>query len=100
MNSRRSYGWSRNVRHYIEEGPQSPLALLELGRSSSSAIDLILRTLDRFYGEAPPPPRVTRELVDHPTCTPEGYTLSSARISTAGSMRWRPIAGGSGPCPS
>ncbi len=69
------YGWSRNVRHYIEEGPESPLALLELGRSASSAIDLILRTLDRFYGEAPPPPRVTRELVDHPTCTPREYAF-------------------------
>ncbi len=69
------YGWSRNVRHYIEEGPESPLALLELGRSSSSAIDLILRTLDRYYGEAPPPPRVTRELVDHPTCTPREYAF-------------------------
>jgi hypothetical protein len=69
------YGWSRNVRHYVEEGPESPLALMELGRSASSAIWLILSTLDRYYGEAPPPPRVTRELVDHPTCTPREYAF-------------------------
>jgi hypothetical protein len=69
------FGWSRNVRHYVEEGPESPLALLELGRSVSSAIQLILATLDRYYGEAPPPPRVTRELIDHPTCTPREYAF-------------------------
>jgi tetratricopeptide (TPR) repeat protein len=69
------YGWSRNVRHYVEEGPESPLALMEFGRSASSAIWLILGTLDRYYGETPPPPRVTRELVDHPTCTPREYAF-------------------------
>ncbi len=69
------YGWSRNVRHYVEEGPESPLALLELGRSSSSAIKLILATLDRYYGETPPPHRATRELIDHPTCTPREYAF-------------------------
>src|SRR5262249_39348618 len=67
------YGWSRNVRHYVEEGPGSPLALLELARRSSSTAHLILATLDRYYGEPPPPPRVTRELVDHPTCAPKEY---------------------------
>src|SRR5439155_8409848 len=67
------FGWSRNVRHYREEGPESPLALLELGRASSSTVKLILATLDRYYGEAPPPDRVTRELVDHPICSPKEY---------------------------
>jgi len=64
------YGWSRNVRHYVDEGPESPLALIELIRSSSAAGRLILETLDRYRGETPAPARVTRELVDHPTCSP------------------------------
>ena len=69
------YGWSRNVRHYVEEGPESLLGLQELGRSISSTTYLILQTLDRFYGEAPPPPHVTRELVDHPSFTPKEYVF-------------------------
>jgi len=72
-----NFGWSRNVRHYVDEGPESPLALLELARSLSSTATLILKTLDRFYGEAPPPPNVARELVDHPICAPQEY--ASAR---------------------
>jgi hypothetical protein len=71
-----NFGWSRNVRHYVEEGPESPLALLELARSISSTATLILKTLDRYYGEAPPPPGVTRELVDHPICTPNEYAAA------------------------
>jgi hypothetical protein len=67
------YGWSRNVRHYVEEGPESPLALLELARGCSSTAQLILATLDRYYGETPPPQRASRELVDHPVCSPKEY---------------------------
>jgi hypothetical protein len=67
------FGWPRTVRHYVEEGPGSPLALLELARSLSSTATLILKTLDGFYGEAPPPARGNRELVDHPICTPWEY---------------------------
>jgi hypothetical protein len=63
------FGWPRTVRHYVEEGPRSPLALLELARSISWTATLILKTLDGFYGEAPPPAESTRELVDHPICT-------------------------------
>jgi hypothetical protein len=69
------FGWSRNVSHYVEEGPEHPLALLELARSASRTVALVLDTLDRFRGENPPPPRVTRELVDHPTCTPAEYAF-------------------------
>jgi hypothetical protein len=65
------FGWSRNSRHYVEEGPDSPLALVELARSASATAELILENLDRFRGEERPPKRVTRELVDHPTCTAE-----------------------------
>ncbi len=67
------FGWPRAVRHYAEEGPESPLAWLELARAVSSAACLILDTLDRQYGEAPPPPHDTRALVDHPICTPKEY---------------------------
>ena len=66
------YGWSRNVRYYLEEGPESLLGLQELGRTISSTTYLILQNLDRFYGEAPPP-YVTRELVDHPSFTVREY---------------------------
>jgi hypothetical protein len=63
------FGWSRNVRHYADEGPRSTLALIDLARSTSSTAHLILATLDRYVGEAAPPPHVTRELVDHPICS-------------------------------
>ena len=69
------YGWSRNVRHYVEEGPEHPLRLIELARSASSTATLILNTLDRLRGEKPPPPNITRELVDHPTCAPEEFAF-------------------------
>ena len=69
------YGWSRNVRHYVEEGPRSRLALIALLRQASSTGRLILDALDRFRGEMPPPARATRELVDHPTCTTEEYAF-------------------------
>ena len=63
------YGWSRNVAYYKEEGTESLLGLQELARSISSTTHEIFKNLDRFYGEAPPPPRITRELVDHPSFT-------------------------------
>jgi hypothetical protein len=69
------FGWSRNARHYVEEGPDSPIALLEKLRFITSTTGYILSAIDRYYGEKPPPPRVTRELVDHPTCTPEEYAF-------------------------
>jgi hypothetical protein len=70
------FGWSRSVRHYVEEGPESPLALLELARSMSSTGTLILKTLDNYYGETPPPPGVSRELIDHPICTSKEYATT------------------------
>ena len=48
-------GPTRNVRHYVEEGPLSQLALIDLARSKSSAARLILGTLDGYYGERTPP---------------------------------------------
>jgi hypothetical protein len=67
------YGWSRNVAHYVEEGPESLLGLQELARSITSTTHVILKNLDRFYGEEPPPPEISRELVDHPCFTPREY---------------------------
>jgi hypothetical protein len=67
------YGWSRNVAHYAEEGPESLLGLQQLARSITATTHVILKNLDRFYGEAPPPPHVSRELVDHPSFTPREY---------------------------
>ena len=66
-------GPSRNVRHYVEEGPLSQLALLDLARSRSSTARLILATLDSFYGERPPPPDLHRQMIDHPVQTPKEY---------------------------
>jgi hypothetical protein len=70
------FGWSRYVRHYVEEGPSHPLAVLELARSISSTATLALKTLDTFYGETPPPPGIDRELIDHPICTSEEYAAN------------------------
>jgi tetratricopeptide (TPR) repeat protein len=67
------YGWDRSVAHYVEDGPESLLGLQELARSASATTHVIFKNLDRFYGEAPPPPHVSRELVDHPCCTPREY---------------------------
>ena len=69
------FGWSRNVSHYVEEGVKSPLVLLDRARAISSACKLILTALDLHYGEARPPARVTRELVDHPVCSPNEYAF-------------------------
>jgi len=69
------FGWSRNVRHYVEEGPEHPLALIGLGRSVSWTAGLILGTLDRFRGETSPLLRATGELVDHPTCSPPEFAF-------------------------
>ena len=66
-------GPSRNVRHYVEEGPLSQLALLDLGASSSSTARLVLQTLDTFYGERPPRLGLTRGLIDHPSQTPKEF---------------------------
>jgi hypothetical protein len=63
------FGWSRNVSHYVEEGASSPLAMVDRVRSLSAACKLILTTMDLYYGEAAPDPRITRELVDHPVCS-------------------------------
>jgi len=69
------FGWSRNVLHYVEEGPEHPLALIGMARQASAASKLILDTLDRYRGETPAPRRATRELVDHPCCLPKEHAF-------------------------
>lgn len=69
------FGWSRDVRYYVDESPRSTLALLDLARAKSSAATLILATLDRHRGEAGPPHHVTRQLVDRPICARREYTF-------------------------
>ena len=74
------YGWSRNVAHYQDEGLESLLGLQELARSISATTHEIFRNLDRFYGEAPPPPHISRELVDHPSLHPARVSISSRGV--------------------
>jgi hypothetical protein len=75
------FGWSRDVRHYVEEGPKQSLALLDWVRSTSSTAKLTLKTLDRYYGESAPR-SVTRALVDHPICAPKetAFLLEDFRV--------------------
>jgi hypothetical protein len=67
----RRFGWSREVLHYVEEGPEHPLALIGMVRQASATSKLILDTLDRYRGETPAARVDTRELVDHPSCLPK-----------------------------
>jgi tetratricopeptide (TPR) repeat protein len=69
------FHWERNVSHYLDEGPESPSVLLERARSSSSTLKLIVDTLDRLRVSAPPPPRITRELIDHPSFGPHEFAF-------------------------
>jgi hypothetical protein len=67
------FGWSRNVAHYVEEGPRHPLVLAEFARSISSTCTLIFNSLDRYHGQVRPLPKITRATVDHPICTPSEH---------------------------
>lgn len=70
------FGWSRNVRHYPEDGlvvqPTAPSRWLgrftPLGR-------LIDESAEKFRTSVPPPPHATRALVDRPAFTPEEYAV-------------------------
>ncbi len=68
------YGWSRNVRYYQEEGPVRVRSLVaeQLARISPLC-RMIAETIERHGLDTPPPPHVTRELVDHPAYTSEEY---------------------------
>lgn len=68
------YGWSRNVRHYVDEGEPAGRSELSvrLGRISSVS-EMIERTIDRNEIDRPPPPRITRQLIDRPAFTKAEY---------------------------
>jgi hypothetical protein len=61
------FGWLRNVRHYVDGKTERLLALKDLAKSSSSTLALIIDSLDRLRGSAPPPRNLTRALVEHPS---------------------------------
>jgi tetratricopeptide (TPR) repeat protein len=69
------FWWARVVRHYVDEGPESPSALLERVRSSSSTLKLIFDSMDRQRVSLPPPPNITRELIDHPSFAPHEFAF-------------------------
>lgn len=65
------YAWSRNPPYYPDQQPgKVEASLLELVLRRSPVCRLVLETLDRQRVDAIPPERVTRELVDRPTCSP------------------------------
>jgi hypothetical protein len=70
------FGWSRNVRHYTTEGdlPGRSAIGAALGRISSVSA-MIERSIDLNGLDRPPPPRVTRRLVDRPAFTRDEYAF-------------------------
>jgi hypothetical protein len=68
-------GWERNVDHYAKEKPRRPLGevFLEAAARHSSLVTLVRRSIDRRTLYFPPPPRVTRTLVDQPAVSREEY---------------------------
>lgn len=74
------FGWARTVAHYVREAPPRPLAevILETMSRFSALGRIIRRSLERHQLDVPPPPRVTRALVDMPSCTHEEYAALRA----------------------
>lgn len=70
------YGWSRNVRHYTDEGelPGHSRVGARLSRISSVSA-MIESSIDRNALDRPPPPRITRQLVDRPAFTRDEYAF-------------------------
>jgi tetratricopeptide (TPR) repeat protein len=68
------FAWSTNARHYVEEDPEAARAAAthRIGRWSSLC-RMILEAVDIQRLDVAPPKGVTRELVDHPCVSPEGY---------------------------
>jgi hypothetical protein len=72
------FRWSRSVDHYLDEAPARPRRLLkELAAACSPLCGVIQDAIEANGLGEPPPPEVTRQLVDVPVCTPEEY---SARL--------------------
>src|SRR5206468_3864427 len=69
------FAWDRNVRHYVDEGPEPQRVIEDLASARSWFGAWVVEQLERNRLPVPPPERVTRELVDHPTCTPRHRAL-------------------------
>src|SRR5262249_1682998 len=69
------YGWSRDVRHCRGGGRARPRAVGGGGRRALRRRGVPRPPLDRHYGSTPTPDHATRELVDHPICTPKEYAF-------------------------
>ncbi len=70
------YRWSRSVDHYLDEIPSRPRKILRrLAGSCSPLCGLIQDAIEANGLGEPPPPEVTRQLVDVPAVTPEEYAF-------------------------
>jgi hypothetical protein len=70
----RRYRWERSVEHYVDEIPFRPYRLVkELARRYSPLCRMIQEAIEVNGLGDPPPPEVTRQLVDIPACTVEEY---------------------------
>ncbi|HEV3163061.1 MAG TPA: tetratricopeptide repeat protein, partial [Isosphaeraceae bacterium] len=69
------YGWSRNVKYYLDEKPRQRGALVALTGRLSPLCGLIEDTIDKHRVDEPPPKDAHRELIDHPSFTPEEYAF-------------------------
>lgn len=69
------FGWSRVVRYYRDEVPHHPWPVRALNVASgySTLMQVIREALERHTLDVPPPPRATRELVDHPAYSREEH---------------------------
>jgi hypothetical protein len=68
------YRWSRSVDHYFDEIPSRPRKLIgALARRCSPLCAMIQEAIEANGLGEPPPPEVTRELVDVPAVTSEEY---------------------------
>jgi tetratricopeptide (TPR) repeat protein len=70
------FGWSREVRHYLDERPVESRSQLSrwLGKISP-VCELVAESIERRGIAAPPPPAVTRQLVDRPVFQPDEYAF-------------------------
>ena len=68
------YRWSRSAEHYTDEIPNRPTRLLrQLAGRYSPLCRMIQEAIEANGLGEPPPPEVTRQLVDVPACSPEEY---------------------------
>lgn len=67
------FSWSRSVAHYRQDPQLARGWPLIWAARWSSVCRLIDQAMETHRLSFPPPQKVTRQLVDHPTCTPAEY---------------------------